>query len=130
MLDRLLAGRHNRDEKAWELWECLVNNSSDWLGSGSDPMLGYVLRMTQQARSGTKAVVEFGPRIGRQDTWWPKTRPPVGRWVTVEASLWVPPGTHSKKNVYWVNNLVQSYPKFLRIRASRHGRRIKRSRNN
>jgi hypothetical protein len=89
-------------------------------------MAGQVLRTYQRANRGTKAVVHFGAEIGEQDTWWEWMNPPVGRWVIVRASLWLPPGTHSGEHVIWINSWESWAPADTYKRALRHQLRMER----
>ena len=126
-LEALLFGRRwRRDEHAWRVWlgiEPLIPVSFPELGEDK-LMAGRITRVYQRARRGTKAVVDFGPVVGTQDTWWPLMRPPVGRWVVVRAHLWLPPGTHSERHVIWIEHWASWAEGDVRLRALRHQRRM------
>jgi len=116
----LFGGRWKRDEHAWRVWlgiEPLVPTSFPEIGEHK-LMAGRVTRIYQRAHRGTKAVVDFGPVVGIQDTWWPRMTPAVGRWVVVRTHLWLPPGTHSEQHVIWIEHWD------VRQRALRHLRRM------
>lgn len=122
----LFGGRWKRDEYAWRVWlgiESLVPTS--FPGIGEDKLMaGRVTRIYQHAHRGTKAVVDFGPVVGLQDTWWPLMTPPVGRWVVVRTHLWLPPGTHSEQHVIWIEHWESWADGDVQLRALRHQRRI------
>jgi hypothetical protein len=130
MLERIealfLGGRWRRDEYASRVWQ------------GIDPLIparfpnplevmrmaGRVSRVYQRARRGSKVLVDFGPALGTQDTWWERMRPPVNNWVVVHAHLWLPPGTHSERPVLWVDHWESWAPGDTRMRALRHQRKL------
>lgn len=87
-------------------------------------MAGRVVRIYQHARRGSKALVDFGPVVGTQDTWWEFMRPPVGSWVIAHAHLWLPPGTHSEQQVLWVDHWESWASGDTPMRARRHRRRM------
>jgi hypothetical protein len=126
-VETLLFGRRwRRDEHAWRVWlgiEPLVPDSFPGIGEHK-LMAGRVMRIYQRAHRGTKAVVHFGPVVGVQDTWWPLTTPPVGRWVVVRTHLWLPPGTHSEHHVIWIEHWESWAEGDVNLRAMRHRRRI------
>jgi hypothetical protein len=130
-LENLFFGRRwKRDEYGWRVWlgiEPLIAAAFPEVGEHKR-MAGRVTRVYQQARSGTKAVVDFGPVIGPQDTWWPQTRPPVGRWVVVQTHLWLPPGTHSGQHVIWIEHWESWADGDIQLRAARHQRRMEKVR--
>ena len=90
-------------------------------------MAGRVMRIYQHARRGSKALVYFCSVLGRQDTWWPYMRPPVNNWVVVQTHLWLPPGTHSEQQVFWVDKWESWAPGDIQMRASRHRRRMEKA---
>jgi hypothetical protein len=71
-LEAFLFGRRwKRDEHAWRVWlgiEPLIPASFPEVGEHR-LMAGRVTRVYQRAHRGTKAVVDFGPVVGVQDTW-------------------------------------------------------------
>jgi hypothetical protein len=126
-----LGGRWRRDEYAWRVWQAIepaipTRLPEPW-GRIHGPevmrMAGRVVRIYQRARRGSKAVVDFGPVVGMQDTWWEAARPPVGHWVIVHAHLWLPPGTHSEEQVLWVDHWESWASGDVPMRARRHQRR-------
>jgi len=127
-----LGGRWRRDEYAWRVWqevEPLIPERFPEPGElGRYPevlrMAGRVVRIYQHARRGSKAVVDFGPVVGLQDTWWEHKRPPVGNWVIVQAHLWLPPGTHSEQQVFWIDQWESWAAGDTPMRAQRHQRRM------
>lgn len=128
----LFGGRRRRDEHAWRAWqevEPLIPArfpEAGGLGRSSEVlrMAGRVVRIYQRARRGSKAVVDFGPMVGLQDTWWEHKRPPVGSWVIVHAHLWLPPGTHSEQQVFWIDHWESWAEGDTPMRARRHQRRM------
>jgi hypothetical protein len=132
-IEALFLGRRwRRDEYAWRVWQEIepaipTRLPEPW--SETDPpevmrMAGRVVRIYQHARRGSKALVDFGPAVGTQDTWWEDARPPVGHWVIVHAHLWLPPGTHSEGQVLWVDRWESWASGDVHLRAGRHQRRL------
>lgn len=127
-----LGGRWRRDEHAWRVWqevEPLIPARFPEPGElGRYPevlrMAGRVVRIYQHARRGSKAVVDFGSVVGIQDTWWEHKRPPVGNWVIVHTHLWLPPGTHSEQQVFWIDQWESWAAGDTPMRARRHQRRM------
>ncbi|HEU5105979.1 MAG TPA: hypothetical protein VFU11_09070 [Solirubrobacterales bacterium] len=127
-----LRGRWRRDEHAWRAWqevESAIPTRIPESWSETDPpevmrMAGRVIRIYQHARRGSKALVDFGPAVGIQDTWWEDARPPVGHWVIVHAHLWLPPGTHSEGQVLWVDHWESWASGEVLVQARRHERRM------
>lgn len=127
----LLGRRWRRDEHAWGVWqniEPLVDASlpGEWERKW---LAGRVVRVHQRARRGTKALVYFGSTLGTQDTGWPFMRPPKKKWVVVEAHLWLPPGTHSGRQVLWIDRWESWAPADTQIRALRHQRKMEKDQN-
>lgn len=128
----LFGGRRRADEHAWRVWqevEPLIPATfpqAERPGTFSEPvrMAGRVVRIYQHARRGSKALVHFGPVLGLQDTWWEHRRPPVDSWVIVQARLWLPPGTHSEQQVFWIDEWESWADGDIRTRALRHQRRM------
>jgi len=126
------SGRWRRDEQAWRAWQEIepaipTRLPEPW--SEIDPpevmrMAGRVIRIYQHARRGSKTLVDFGPVVGTQDTWWEDARPPIGHWVLVHAHLWLPPGTHSERQVLWVDHWESWASGDVPTRARRHQRRM------
>ncbi len=121
-------GRWRRDERAWEVWQSIVAyrpqvGPAYWRQPGL--VSGRVVRTYQRARHGTKALVDFGPTVGVQDTWWQGMRPPRGRFVFVEAHWWPGPGTHSGGPVIWIDRWDSTAAKDVPRRSGRHERRLK-----
>lgn len=127
-LQELLFGdRWKGDEYAWRVWQSVGEyqarvGPSHWHPPGL--VSGRVLRTYQRARAGTKALVDFGPVVGIQDTWWPARVPPRGCFVFVEAHLWPGPDTHSGGPVIWIDRWDSTAPKDVQKRALRHERRM------
>jgi hypothetical protein len=122
-------GRWRRDERAAGIWESVVAYrpqvpARQWRRPGL--VSGRVVRVYQRARHGTKALVDFGPTVGIQDTWWQGRVPPRGRYVFVEAHWWPGPGTHSGGPVIWIDRWDSTAPRDTAKRAGRHHRRMKR----
>lgn len=128
----LLGGRWRADEHAWRVWqevEPLIPARFPEAGEPGHPsevlrMAGRVVRIYQRARRGNKALVHFGPVVGLQDTWWEHQRPPVDSWVIVHAHRWLPPGTHSGQQVFWIDEWESWAEGDIRMRALRHQRRM------
>jgi hypothetical protein len=123
----LLARRRAHDAEAWARWGQLTSRWRTGGYPGSQPAFGRVVRVYQHARSGTKALMDFGAH-GRRDTWWPLGlgRPRSGMWLALRGHMWVPPGTHSGKPVLWIDQVLGVYPPDLAKRAQRHERRLAR----
>jgi hypothetical protein len=130
-LDRFFfEGRRRADEAAWRAWVEItalrpVAMPGMW---GQELAAGYVVRVYQRARRGTKALVDFGEVIGVQDTWWPESCPEVGSWISAYVHLWLPPGTHSDEPVLWVDSWESRLPARTLKRALRHQARLDRER--
>lgn len=93
----------------------------------NQPMLGVVGRSYQRARRGTKVWVHFGSYHGQRDTWWEGRRPPArGTYVVVVAHVWNPPGTHSGREVIWIDQVIDVLSPWLVWRGRRHARRLAR----
>jgi hypothetical protein len=119
--------RWKGDEYAWRVWQSVVRyqpavGPSLWRRPGL--VCGQVTRVYQRARHGTKALVDFGPVVGVQDTWWPGRTPPRGRFVFVEAHLWPGPDTHSGGPVIWIDRWDSTASGDVLRRARRHERRM------
>jgi hypothetical protein len=117
--------RWRRDEQAWSVWQSVLSYrpqvEPDLWHRGL--VSGQVIRTYQHARRGTKALVNFGPRVGIRDTWWERMSPPRGRFVFVEAHWWPGPGTHSEEPVIWIDRWHSTAPADVMMRAKRHERR-------
>lgn len=87
-------------------------------------MAGRVVRVYQRARRGSKVIVDFGPALGHQDTWWEFKQPPVGVWVVVHAHYWDSPETHSGEYVLWIDHWESWAPGDVQMRALRHQQRL------
>lgn len=126
--EAIFGQRWRRDEEAWEAWHALAALQPSRIPQGGEhiTMAGRVIRIYQRARRGTKAVVDFGPALGMQDTWWEGMTPPTGRWVVVTTHLWLPPGTHSHQPVFWIDRWGSSGPQNMEKRAYRHVQRLHR----
>ncbi len=111
-------GRRRRDERAWRTWGELTTQRR-----APGQMVGQVSHVYQHAKRGSKAIVDFGPGLGRLDTWWPGSRPKLGQWVLVRAHRWTPPGTHSGTYVWWIDGVDGIWPADLRTRAERFAKR-------
>jgi hypothetical protein len=125
-LESVIFGRRwKRDEHAWRVWRELAPLVPSFFPTVGEHkrMAGRVTKVYQRARRGTKAVVDFGPVLGLQDTWWPQMSPPVGQWVVVRARVWLPPGTHSERPVIWIEHWESRAEGDVKLRASRHQRR-------
>lgn len=128
----LFGSRWRADERGWRIWqevEPLIPTRFPETGppgtfSEEVRMAGRVIRIYQRARRGSKALVHFGPVLGLQDTWWEHKRPPVDSWVIVRAHLWLPPGTHSEQQVFWIDEWESWAEGDIRMQALRHQRRI------
>ncbi|MHB1773384.1 MAG: hypothetical protein ACYCST_16920 [Acidimicrobiales bacterium] len=115
-----------RDEGSWRTWRSMSALPPPPLRPWSNSLVfGQVVWVTQRARRGTKVNVHF-VQIGMQDTWWPWQCPRKGTWVLVRAHLWVPPGTHSGRDVWWIDSTEGAWPRSLARQARRHERRITR----
>lgn len=128
-LDRFFfEGRRRADEAAWQAWvEITALRPTRMPGEWERALVaGYVVRVYQRARRGTKALVNFGDVVGVQDTWWPQGRPEVGSWVAVHVHLWLPPGTHSEEPVLWVDGWESQLRAPAMKRALRHQARLDR----
>jgi hypothetical protein len=119
-------GRWRRDEYAWTIWRSVLEYrpqvTPDHWHRGL--ISGRVVRTYQRARRGSKVVVDFGPPVGVQDTWWPRMAPPRGRFVFVEAHFWPGGGTHSGGPVIWIDRWDSTAPGDVLKRARRHERRL------
>jgi hypothetical protein len=124
--ERLFGKRRRMDAAAWESWQYVESLRPRELPPvvGSMLMAGRVSRIYQNARGGTKALVDFGAPLGVQDTWWEQMRPPLNVWVVVEAHLWLPPGTHSEQHVLWVDRWDSTLSSSQLKRALRHNVRL------
>jgi len=118
--------RWRRDELAWRFWQSVVAYRAQVPPSHWHRGLisGQVVRTYQRARRGTKALVDFGPPVGIQNTWWPQAVPPRGRFVFVEAHFWPGGGTHSGGPVIWIDRWDSTAPSDVLKRARRHERRM------
>jgi len=132
-IQALFLGRQwRRDEQAWRVWQEVEPAIPTRFPEPGDEvhaaevmrMAGRVIRIYQHARRGSKALVDFGPAVGTQDTWWENARPPVGHWVIIHAHLWLPPGTHSEEQVLWVDHWESWASGDVFGRARRHQRRM------
>lgn len=118
--------RWQRDEYAWAVWQNVLAHRARIAPNYWQRRLvsGQVIRVYQRARKGSKALVDFGPPVGVQDTWWPARTPPRGRFVLVEAHLWPGGGTHSGGPVVWIDRWDSIAPADVLKRARRHERRM------
>jgi hypothetical protein len=126
-LEELLFGdRWKNDEYAWRFWQSAIEYQPQIDPSLWRPGLicGFVSRINERARDGTKAMVDFGPSVGVRDTWWPRRVPPQMHFVFVEAHLWPGPGTHSGGPVIWIDRWDSTAPKDMIKRAKRHELRM------
>jgi hypothetical protein len=126
-LEKLIfGGRWRRDEYAWRVWQELAPLIPNRLPEGWErmSMAGEVVRVYQRARRGTKALVYFGSAVGTRDTWWPHAHPPRKSWVVITAHIWLPPGTHSGREVLWVDGWEVRASVDVQRRALRHERRL------
>lgn len=129
-LDRFLfEGRRRTDEAAWRAWIEIVSMRPTSMPGEWDQALvaGYVVRVYQRARRGTKALVNFGEIVGIQDTWWPDCCPEVGSWISAYMHLWLPPGTHSDEPVLWVDSWEARLPASSLKRGLRHQARLEKA---
>jgi hypothetical protein len=118
--------RWQRDEHAWGVWQNVLAHRAEVPPNHWHQRLvsGRVVRTYQRARRGSKALVDFGPPVGVQDTWWPARTPPRGRYVFVEAHFWGGGGTHSGGPVIWIDRWVWIAPADVLKRGRRHERRL------
>jgi hypothetical protein len=119
--------RWRLDEHAWGVWQSVVAYRAQVAPTywrRGQLFSGQVVRTYQRARRGSKAIVDFGPPVGLQDTWWPGRTPPRGKFVFVEAHLWPGGGTHSGGPVIWIERWDSTAPKDVLKRARRHERRM------
>ena len=101
--------RRQADQQAWEAWQWIAQqharnrplSESSWRHPLE--LAGQVTHLYMLARNGTKAIVDFGP-TGRWDTWWRHSRPQPGQWVAVHGRIWTPPGTHTGREVCWIDS--------------------------
>lgn len=119
-------GRWRRDEYACGVWRSVEAYRAQVAPTQWHRGLisAQVVRTYQRARGGTKALVDFGPQVGIQDTWWPRMAPPRRRFVFVEAHLWPGPDTHSGGPVIWIDRWDSTAPADVLKRARRHERRL------
>ena len=117
--------RWRQDEHAWRVWQSVLGYRPAVAPTAWHRGLisGQVVRTYQRARRGAKALVDFGPAVGVQDTWWPNTTPPQGRFVFVEAHYWHG-DTHSGGPVIWIDRWDSTAPGDVLKRANRHERRL------
>ena len=131
---RMFARMTRRDAEAYEVWQRVVAwTDPPALPAGwphattTGPMAGRVTQCQTYAR-GSKAFVHFGRHLDTQDTWWPRTVgvPAPGSYVVVSAHLWAPPGTHSGRDVLWIDEWHWAVPARTVRRADRYARRLSR----
>ncbi len=124
-------GRRARDLAAYERcrhlvrWPPSLEQPLDWATTGRIfGVVSFWPRKPRYYRRGIKAWIQFGPQLGRQDTWWPWCGvPPKGSGVVVEAHWWTA-GTHSGGRVLWIDKLIYVVPPLDVRGALRHIRRL------
>ena len=92
--------RKRRAEKAWRRFQQLC---SQFPGTG----LVVVVRVTQSARKGTKALVDLRDQSVIADSWWPQRRNLQRKCgFLVRGHWWDSSETHSGQSVWWVDDVL------------------------